>query len=72
MKAVRTWWAQFVACSRPAAVPIRVVGRTALGPGHALFVVDVGGQRMVIGTAPQAIARLGVLDPPEHEPERGR
>jgi flagellar biogenesis protein FliO len=47
---------------RQAPVPVRILGRAALGHAHAVFVIDVDGRRFLVGTAPGCIARLGSWD----------
>jgi flagellar biogenesis protein FliO len=42
-------------------VPVRVVGRTALGHTHAVFVLDVAGRRYLVGTGPQSTQLLDIL-----------
>ena len=70
MTPVREWWRRALARTPGAVVPVRVVGRAALGAGHAVFVLDIEGQRMVVGIAPQAITRLGDLPRSAEEPVR--
>jgi len=42
---------------------LRVVGRTSLSPKHAVYLLDVGGRVLLIGTGPQgAPSLLGELD----------
>ncbi len=45
---------------------LRVVGRTSLSPRHSVYLVDVGGRVLILGTGPQgAPTLLGDLnDPP--------
>ncbi|MHB8733298.1 MAG: flagellar biosynthetic protein FliO [bacterium] len=44
-----------------ASVPVRVVGRTALGHTHAVFVLDVAGRQYLVGTGPQSTQLLDIL-----------
>jgi len=67
MRGVREWWRRALTRNPAAAVPVRVVGRAALGAGHAVFVLDIEGQRLVVGIAPQTIASLGALPRPVEE-----
>lgn len=55
---------------RRMAVPVRVLGRAALGHAHAVFVIEVDGRRVLVGTAPGAIAPLGSWDAGGGEEER--
>ena len=63
MTGIREWWRRRLAGAGSAVVPVRVVGRAALGASHAVFVLDIEGRRVVVGTAPQTIAPLGELPP---------
>jgi flagellar biogenesis protein FliO len=42
-------------------VPVPGVGRAALGHAHAVFVIDVAGKQLLIGTGPQTTTLLDVL-----------
>ncbi len=47
---------------------LRVVGRTSLSPRHSVYLLDVGGRVLIVGTGPQgAPSLLGELS----EPRRG-
>ena len=46
-------------------VPMRVVGRTSLSPKHTVYLLDVGGRVLILGTGPQgAPTLLGELADP--------
>ncbi len=68
MTAMTSWmrWWRGLAAIRPA-VPIRVAGRTALGHAHAVFVIEVEGRRLLVGTGPQATTLLRELPSPGTE-----
>jgi len=68
MTSVWEWWQRRLARGAAAVVPVRVIGRAALGASHAVFVLDIEGRRMVVGIAPQAIAPLGELPERSGEP----
>jgi len=58
---VREWWQRHLSRGGQAPVPVRVVGRAALGAAHAVFVLEIEGRRMVVGVSPQTITSLGEL-----------
>lgn len=49
---------------RPSPV-VAVVGRQAIGPKASVAVVDVGGQRLVLGVSEAGVALLATMDVPE-------
>jgi len=61
MTSVWEWWQRRLARGGAATVPVRVIGRAALGASHAVFVLDIEGHRMVVGIAPQSVTSLGEL-----------
>lgn len=67
---MRVEWAWVRRWRVGSAVPVRVVGRAPLTHSHAVFVVEVGSRRIVVGTGPHAVSLLGDLPAPEETPDR--
>ncbi|MEW6045935.1 MAG: flagellar biosynthetic protein FliO [Bacillota bacterium] len=44
---------------------MRILDTLPLGPGRALYLVEVGGRALVIGVAGQQIHRIATIDDPE-------
>lgn len=65
--AALSWWVRRVyAPDRPAAQgAIAVLGRHQLGPDHQLWLLDVAGQSVLVGSGRGGVHLLSHLDPPE-------
>jgi flagellar biogenesis protein FliO len=59
---LKKWQQQSLDGGQGPAVPIRILGSRGLGDGRSLFVVDVAGERFLIGGGKEGIVNLARLE----------